>query len=196
LEVLEENEWVQAKYRPFCVEWLSRKLDPPMLCEGRKIHRYKAARLVVCDMETGELFRVGGMHFAERQLQREHVLSTLRAQTRHFASFVLRFRNYRRGTTPALETLVQWYAELFGLRPDNVRRYIPRLKSAGIIKSDTLMGPLFQLTSAKKRPGDFLLEDAGATGSFSRMLMHKQTLMQQRAEYVAAEESTFQKLAA
>ena len=178
------------------VESVSRKLDPPITWQGREYHRYNAARLIVCDKETGELFRVAGMHFAERALQREHVLNSLRAQTRHFAWFVLKFRNYRRGTTPTLETLVQWYADLFDLRPDNVRRDISRLKSAGIIKSDTLMGPLFQITSATMHPGEFLSEDSEAAGKFARMLMQKDALMQQRAEYVGAEESAFQKLAA
>jgi hypothetical protein len=196
LEVLEENEWTQAKYRPFCVEWVSRKLDPPMLYDGRKIHRYNAARLVVCDMETGELFRVVGMHYAERSLQREYVLNTLRAQTRHFACFVLKFRNYRRGTTPELNTLVRWYAELFDLRPDNVRRYVPRLKTARVIESDTLMGRLFQISSASMHPDEFLGEEWVSRSKFDRMSAQKEALKAQRAEYVGVEESVLQKLVA
>lgn len=194
LEVLEDNEWTHVRYRFFAVATVARELDPPIEWRGSKVHSYDAPQLIVCDLETGELLRVAGWYFVERHLQRETILQRLRAQPQHFARFVLRFRNYRRGTTPGPAQLARWYADLYGLRPDNVRRYIAPLKAAGVLESETLMGPLFQLSKADKRAGEYLAEECEAGTKFARMWARKEWLREERAEFVGDAEPLLETL--
>jgi hypothetical protein len=103
-----------------------------------------------------------------KQADRDTALNALRPEVRAFAYFVLKFANKRRGITPGIETLCQWYAELNGKQARNVRRYIPRLTEVGILAGDNLLGPLFQHTGGTARA--HLGEAARASTIYSRML--------------------------
>lgn len=194
LQELEDNEWTHARYSFFAVVPVKREPDPPFEWQGRVVHSYYAPQLIVSDVKTGELFRVAGWYFMERHLQRETILQKLRSQPQHFARFLLRFRNHRRGLTPELSKLTRLYAHLYGLRSDNVRRYIAPLKAAGVLESDTLMGLLFQLSKADKRVGEYLAEECEAGSAFAKMWARKETLRQQRAEFVGDADSLLEPL--
>lgn len=183
---IQEISW--ARQRPYEFHLVPRLAKSRMLRCGRWIRAYDAPDLDVVDLETGELFRATGTHIGERCLMRDFVLSQMRVEVRHFAYFVMQFRNYRRCTSPSLDELVCWYAELHDLRSDNVRRYLQTLKKVGFIESETLLGPLFQLSKQDMLPGAFLGETTAATVRILRMRMDKQRLRDERAVYIGVKE--------
>jgi hypothetical protein len=159
-----------------------------MLWKGQVVRSYDAPQLEVCDLETGEILRLVCVYASEKCLQREYVMSRMRAQVRHFAQFVLKFRNFRRGTSPGLDELVRWYADLYDLRSDNVRRYVGTLKDVGFVESENLLSPLFQLSSANMWSSEFLGEECASTGLYSVMRLKKDHLLEQRAEFIGEKE--------
>lgn len=133
-----------------------------MLLNGIGITRYKAPRIAeYVDMESGEIIAADALkdhpeftgnlelppefHFSEAVLQRAFILDSLRKEVRGFASFVLAFRNQRRGVTPGVDTLVRWYAQIAGKQASHVQRYVKRLEVAGILAGSSLLAPLFQV---------------------------------------------------
>ncbi len=167
-------------YVPWRCEAVWRKVDPPILYQGKPIHRHKVPVVVeYLDPETGEIIPAGvarkkpgfcpEIHFSERMLQRQTVLDGLRKEVRHFALFVLKFRNHRRGITPGIETLVQWYSLLYKREPHHVRRYIGKLIDAGILGGENLVGPLFQKPGKQMPAKAHLQEDGKARLRFMGM---------------------------
>lgn len=187
LSTVREITW--GTYRPVEMHRVHRLTDPQMLRHGRWVRSYEAPELEVVDLDTGEMFRLVGTHVGERFHQREFVFSQMRAPVRHFAMFVLQFRNYRRGMSPGLDDLVHWYAELYDLRADNVRRYVATLKSIGFLETETLMGPLFQLSKSDMHPGEYLSEEFGSWARYTLMLGKKERLLEQRDEYIGKKRS-------
>lgn len=131
------------------------------------------------DQETGEIIsardaikseRVHEVRYGEAVLRREATVAALRPEVRAFALFVLEFRNQRRGITPGMDTLVEWYARLHGKRPDNVRRLVPKLHAGGIMAGESLVCPLFQFKGRSTRAAAYAGEDAAARVKFMAML--------------------------
>lgn len=108
-------------------------------------------------------------------LQKEYILSTLRKEPREFANFVLQFRNKRRGLTPGINELCEWYAIYTGKRADHVRRYIPGLVEVGILVKDNpdALMPLFQYNDKSAKSVDVFSEMFAAVVKFDTMLMKK-----------------------
>lgn len=108
------------------------------------------------DLSTGELIEakdlsIGVVDLRQKIPARANALNSLRPEVRTFALFVLRFANKRRGITPGIDMLCQWFAELNDKQSGHVRRYIPALMKAGILAGDALLGPLFQRTGGEAR---------------------------------------------
>lgn len=108
------------------------------------------------DMSTGEIIKaedlsIGILDLREKLPARAKALASLRPEVRAFAFFVLRFVNKRRGITPGIDMLCQWFGQLNGKQTGHVRRYVPALLKAGILAGDTLLGPLFQRTGGTAR---------------------------------------------
>jgi hypothetical protein len=156
----DEDDELLPLYRvaSFNYEW--RRVEPAITINGRKITRYKAPVVrEYVDMRTGEIIPAKDLrnnpevwptvHFSENALRREAVLASLHPQVRDLALFILAFRNYRRGVTPGVSKLVEWYALLHGKRPSNVRRNVKTLEEAGVLDGDSLLGPLFQYSGKK-----------------------------------------------
>lgn len=118
---------------------------------------------------TGEIIpaeelQVPHLNTAALQTDRQKVIKSLRPEVREFFSFVLLFRNNRRGITPGIKTLCQWFAQLTGKRTDNVRRYVAKLREAEVLVDDDAVGPLWQKTGAK--PKDVFAEICVARNRF------------------------------
>lgn len=130
------------------------------------------------DLETGEILpaikakRLGAwpeIRVSECMAVREAAINSLRPEVQQFAYFVLQFRNRRRGIHPTIETLVSWYAQLHGKRADNIRRYIPRLRYAGVLVNDSLLGEAFQIAGKNTSAKDHLCEDVRAHVVFAKL---------------------------
>jgi hypothetical protein len=122
------------------------------------------------DVETGEILpatEFPTLTLGPKLEQRSAVLSKLRPEVRAFASFVLKFSNKRRGITPGIDTLCQWYADLHGKRGCDVRRYIKPLLETKVLMHGSLLGPLFQRTGGRTR--DHLGEHENASAIYLRM---------------------------
>jgi hypothetical protein len=124
------------------------------------------------DLSTGELIpsgqlSIGVLDLREKYSAREDALASLRPEVRSFAFFVLRFANRRRGITPGVRALCQWFGHLHSKQTQHIRRYVPALVRAGILAGDALLGPLFQRTGG--RAGDHLGEDFRAWCIFQKL---------------------------
>lgn len=111
---------------------------------------------------TGEIFAADDLKLPHLDLaslysSRAKVFDKLRTELQNLVTFVLLFRNHRRGLTPDFKTVCKWYGELKGVRPDNIARHGKRLKELGILVNDTTLGPLWQKTGA--RPRDVFTEE-------------------------------------
>lgn len=87
---------------------------------------------------TGEIFdaddlKLQHLDLASLYSSRTKVFDKLRTELQNLVTFVLMFRNHRRGLTPDFKTICKWYGELKGVRPDNIARHGKRLKELGII---------------------------------------------------------------
>jgi hypothetical protein len=129
------------------------------------------------DMRAGEVIpadqvRIPVLDMRAKLPARERALDGLRSEVRQFARFVLKFANRRRGITPGIDTLCQWYADLSGKLAKNVRRYVPKLHEAGILAGENLLGPLFQRAGGSV--GTSLGEEMHAATTYARLrLRHK-----------------------
>lgn len=130
------------------------------------------------DVSTGEILsarrvlQIGIKPYNYVLIRQQQVLvfRLLRREVLDFANFVLMFRNKRRGISPDLDTVCKWYAEAKKMRKDNVLRYVRSLKDCGILASDTLMGPLFQIAGKNTKATDHLSEDFDAAIKYTRYL--------------------------
>ncbi|KWR90378.1 hypothetical protein RM96_10170 [Cupriavidus sp. IDO] len=121
------------------------------------------------DTETGEIIPASAialptLDLRTKQAEKDAVLVSLQPEVRKLAYFVLGYANKRRGITPGIKTLCQWYADLHGKRTDNVRRHIPKLEAAGILAGESLLGPLWQRTGGTAR--SHLGEDSAAAARY------------------------------
>jgi hypothetical protein len=170
------------RYRPYSLHSEWRTIKSPIRIENQLRVRYKAAVIDhYIDIETGEVIPTvqarklpdfwQEIRFSERCIQRSEVLLGLRKEVRQFAEFVLKFRNFRRGITPGIETLVRWYASLHGKAPHHVRRHVMVLQNAGLLVGDNLLGALFQIAGTKVKAKVHLGEGSRAAYTFLAMLI-------------------------
>lgn len=156
--------------RPYTTIKVWRKLPNVIHINKKMVARYQVPKIVeYLDPSTGEIIQASNLrndprvpsqiHVGEIQLLRLSLLNSLRKEVREFSVFVLQFRNNRRGVSPEMETLVEWYARLHGKRPSNVRRYVAVLQSAGFLAGESLLSPLFQRTGKTSTSKDHLGED-------------------------------------
>lgn len=148
--------------------------------DGSKVNRRVPHPIVkeYVDVSTGEILsarRVLQMgikpyNYALIKQQQVLVLGLLRKEVLKFANFLLIFRNKRRGISPDLDTICKWYAEAHGMRKADVRRYITPLKECGVLASDTLMGPLFQIAGKNTTAADHLSEDLDASVKYDKYM--------------------------
>lgn len=162
------------RYRPATVAFEWRQFNPPLFINGKKHWRYTLPIITeYVDMTTGEILTAKDIRnqpeawpevrLSENTLRRQAVLNSLRKESRSLALFILAFRNNRRGITPGVDKLVEWYARLHGQRPSNVRRSIRSLEEAGILAGASLLCPLFQFSGKRMRSIEHLGEDSLAS---------------------------------
>jgi hypothetical protein len=158
---------------PYTTVMVWRKLPNPIRINNKLVLRYKAPSITeYLDPSTGEIISASILkndtrvplqnYFGEIQLLRQYLMDSLRPEVKGFALFVLRFRNNRRGITPEISTLVEWYARLHNKRPSNVRRYVEVLEKAGFLAGSSLLSRLFQHTGKRTAASDHLGEDVAA----------------------------------
>lgn len=160
------------RYVPHTFSYTSRKLKRPSRINGQITDKYTAPLITeYVDVETGEVLPAAEaskrgawpeIRQGECMALREAALASLRPEVRKFAYFVLRFRNRRRGITPDIDTLANWYGQLHGKRPEHIRRYIPRLVESGIIVNPTLVGDVFQIPGKNTAARDHAREDTAS----------------------------------
>lgn len=166
---------------PYTTVMVWRKLPKPTRIKDMLVSRYKAPSITeYLDLSTGEIIPASRlkndprvppqMYFGEIQLLRQSLMNSLRPEVREFALFVLRFRNNRRGITPEIGTLVEWYARLHNKRPSNVRRYVDVLEKAGFLAGSSLLSRLFQHTGKHAVASDYLGEDVVARRIYFSLL--------------------------
>jgi hypothetical protein len=121
------------------------------------------------DLKTGEIIsskeakKLGvteldyGLYVYTRRL----ILDELRKEVRHLASFVLKFRNKRRGITPDLSTVMKYYSNLHNKRYGNVSRYREDLYDS-IMVDDYLCRPEFQFTGKDTTTKEHMSESSHA----------------------------------
>lgn len=185
-------EQKEETLRPYTigVEW--RKLPKAVLIDNKLVVRYQAPKIIeYLDLTTGEIIQASTLrhdprvplqiYIGEIQLLRESLLASLRKEVREFALFVLHFRNDRRGISPEIRTLVEWYALINNKRPSNVRRYVKSLQDASFLAGESLISPLFQRTGRTVTSKDHLGEDSAARS----MLMKIRLKMKSRSEIIS-----------
>ncbi|WP_156437448.1 MULTISPECIES: hypothetical protein [Burkholderia] len=153
---------------------------PPVMVAGELSSRYQSVEVNdYVNLDTGEVIQAAdsekyGIRIAgavgHRALQRDAAMSSLKPESRAFARFCLQFRNRRRGVTPGFHELCRWYSELTGKRVDNVRRYLPSLKRAGIMAGESLLGPLFQFAGKSIKAHEHAGEDRRGELTFRTLL--------------------------
>jgi hypothetical protein len=170
--------------RPYAIKTTARRLKNPIRFGGGLVTLYRAPEVTeYIDITTGELIPASTLHasrffprpihFGELVLQREAVLKGLREEVRRFAVFVLRFRDQRRGITPGIDQLVNWYAELHGKQTGHVRRYVPQITRAGILAGESLVGPLWQMAGKRTTAKDHVSAPAVASARYSECWRQK-----------------------
>ena len=176
---LGENEKL---LRPYTVALGWRKLPKAIVIDNELVSRYKALKVVeYLDQTTGEIIQASDarndprlpqqIYVGEIQLLRESLMASLRKEVREFALFILRFRNSRRGISPEINTIVDWYAMIHGKRPSNVRRYVKALHEASFLAGESLLSPLFQRTGKTTISKDHLGEDSAARSTLMKIRM-------------------------
>ena len=167
---------------PYTTIKVWRKLPTAIRIDNKMVARYQVPKIVeYLDPGSGEIIKASNLrndprvpsqiHVGEIQLLRMSLMNSLRKEVREFAAFLLQFRNNRRGVSPEVGTLVEWYASLYGKRPSNVRRYVAVLQSAGFLAGESLLSPLFQRTGKKSTSKDHLGEDMAARCTLMKMRM-------------------------
>jgi hypothetical protein len=173
LDITSDNK--DPQLLPYTTEFKWRKLATATAIpiNGRVVSRYQAPNVTeYIDVSTGEIIKASALrhdprvppqiHVGEIMLLRQDLMHSLRKEVRAFAFFVLQFRNNRRGVTPEVDTLVEWYADMHRKRASNVRRYVTVLQEAGFLAGESLLSPLFQRTGKTVTSKDHLGEDVVA----------------------------------
>ena len=141
--------------------------------------RYKVKEYV--NLKTGEIIsftfakQIGVTEFDYEPLTQEknEILDSFRKEVKDFALFVLVFRNKRRGLSPNIEQVVEYYSKYSGMRKNNIKaRLLPSIMQK-ILYSDTLMMPPFQINDRKATAKEHLQEDFIAENKFFDLMFKK-----------------------
>lgn len=133
------------------------------------------------DYRTGEIVSaeqakhlgVTEYNYEPISLERTSILDTFRKEVKEFALFVLVFRNRRRGISPSIQQVLEYYSKYTGKRLNNIKsRLLPELYGK-IIASDTLMMPPFQINDKIATAAEHLQEDFVAENKFFRLMQRK-----------------------
>ncbi|RQO35869.1 hypothetical protein DBR37_05785 [Herminiimonas sp. KBW02] len=172
----------EPRYRVLTLSYGWRDVRLPITIDSRKVIRYRAPKVYeYVDMTTGEIISASQLrndhevwapiHFSERALLRSALMNVLRKEVRAFAYFVLDFRNNRRGISPSIHALANWYARLHDKQSQHVRRYIQPMVEAGILAGESVLAPLFQISGKHTSAKDHTAEDFIASTRFILKLM-------------------------
>lgn len=171
---------------PYTLVHIWRKLPTPIKINKVEVSRYQALSVAeYIDMSTGEIIQAANLrndprvppqiYVGEIMYRVQAIMNSLRKEVRDFAYFVLQFRNQRRGITPAVDTLVEWYAQLHSKRVSNV------LEEAGLLAGTSLLSPLFQRTGKNTFTKDHLGEDFAATAKFIVMRLKVRSTLESKS---------------
>ena len=147
-----------------------------------KTFRFTRHRIIeYVNMWTGEIVsleeakRLGAYEFdyGHAIKERYEILDGLRQEVKDFAVFVLQFRNKRRGLSPNLKQVVEYYSKYTGKRIDNIKsRLLPHIMNK-VVYSETLMMPPFQISGKKVQAHEHLHEDFVSESKFFMMMLKK-----------------------
>lgn len=141
--------------------------------------RYKVIEYV--NIKTGEIIpysfakQIGITEFDYEPLteERNEILDSFRKEVREFALFVLIFRNKRRGLSPNIEQVIEYYSKFSGMRKNNIKsRLLPPLMNK-VLYSSVLMMPPFQINDKKATAGEHLQEDFIAENKFFNLMFKR-----------------------
>jgi len=149
--------------------------------------RHKVVEYV--DYRTGEIVSaeqakhlgVTEYNYEPMTLERTTILDSFRKEVKEFALFVLIFRNKRRGVSPNIHQVVDYYSRYTGKRLNNIKsRLLPELYGR-IISSDTLMMPPFQINDKRATAAEHLQEDFIAENKFFTLMKRKGCRLEEAA---------------
>lgn len=138
------------------------------------------------DMSTGEIIspalakRLGVVeyNFGIFVKERNEILNSFRKEVFDFAQFILLFRNKRRGISPNIKQVIEYYSKYSSKRIDNIKnRLLPQVMNK-IIASDTLLMPPFQLTSRTMTAQEHLQEDFVAENVFLSLMRRRSSAVE------------------
>ncbi len=141
--------------------------------------RHKVIEYV--NIKTGEIIpyalakQIGVTEFDYEPLteERNEILNSFRKEVKDFACFVLIFRNKRRGLSPNIEQVTEYYSKFSGMRKNNIKtRLLPPLMNK-VLHSSTLMMPPFQINDKKATAREHLQEDFIAENKFFDLMFKK-----------------------
>jgi len=141
--------------------------------------RHKVIEYV--NLKTGEIIpfsfakQMGVSEFDYEPLtqERNEILDSLRKEVKEFAMFVLMFRNKRRGLSPNIEQVMDYYSKFSGMRKNNIKsRLLPAIMNT-VLFSSTLMMPPFQINDKKSTAREHLQEDFIAEHRFFELMRRK-----------------------
>lgn len=184
---LVSDDYVPTRLCIYRTEEKSKKVKSKVTGRTKTIKYQEAIEYL--DEYTGEIISrekalslgVTEFFYAAIKLQQQEVMDNLRKEVKQFAEFVLMFRNRRRGITPNINELCKMYADLTGMRSDNIRRYIPKLKEEGILANDTLLMPVWQIPGKSTKGSDHLTEEFEAQMKFERLKKTEEDAIKIRA---------------
>jgi len=141
--------------------------------------RHKVLEYV--NLKTGEIIpfnfakQIGITEFDYEPLtqERNEILDSLRKEVKEFALFVLLFRNKRRGISPNIEQVIEYYSKFSGMRKNNIKSRLLPLILNKVLFSSTLMMPPFQINDKNITAREHLQEDFIAESRFFELMRRK-----------------------
>lgn len=133
------------------------------------------------DPETGEIIalkqfkQLGGIdyNYGVFAQERNEILDTLREEVKDFACFLLKFRNKRRGISPSLEKILEYYSRFSSKRINNIRnRLLPKLYGK-VLSNDNLLMPPFQFSGKNEKAYSHIAEEFVAENTFLHLMKKK-----------------------
>ena len=151
--------------------YISKVLQKTFIFTRQKVVEY-------IDMSTGEIVQpklakqlgLVEYNYGIFVKERNEILNSLRKEAREFAVFILLFRNKRRGLSPNIQQVSEYYSKYSGKRVNNIRtRLLPQIMQR-VVASDTLMMPPFQLSGKGVTAHEHLQEDFIAENTFFSLM--------------------------
>lgn len=133
------------------------------------------------DIKTGEIIskatarRLGVVEYNYGIFvkERNEILDSFRKEVKDFAMFVLMFRNKRRGISPNIDQIVEYYSKYTGKRSSNIKsRLLPQIMHR-VVASPTLLMPPFQIGDKGTPAYEHLKEDFIAENTFFTLMFRK-----------------------